>query len=183
MSIRNMAALAALVLLPLAAGAAETEHPYKNAKKGEWMEYKATVSAMGQEFTMNVKQTVVEATEKEVKVEITGSFNGIDIPKQTQTIDLTKPFNPLAAANIPGGGNPPKIEKKDSGKEKIKVGGKEYDTEWTSYKVNADVNGVKLEADLKNWIAKGIGLGGLVKQEMKSDQFTMTMELEKSGKD
>src|SRR4029078_4600563 len=100
-------------------------------------------------------------TEKEATLKVTGSFEvggmKMDIPAQEQKIDLTKPFDPTKV----GGGGPPgggeaNIEKGKEGKEKIKVGNKEYDTTWTTYKVKAKANNMEINADVKAWMAKDV---------------------------
>jgi hypothetical protein len=179
--IRRMAFVACvLALAPIAARA--EENPYKSAKKGDWVAYNMSVSAMGFDLKGAITQKVIEKDDKSLTLEVTGKINDMDIPAQKQTIDLTKPFNPLGAANFPAGANS-KVEKKESGKEKVKVGDKEYDCEWTSYKVSADAGGMKIEADVKTWSSKDVPLAGMVKMEMKSMQANVTMVMEKAGKE
>jgi hypothetical protein len=178
MSFRKLALVLALVLVPLAARAEDKEHPYKNAKKGDWIAYKMTTSVMGNNIEGTLKQTVADKDDKSVTIKITGKFMNFDVPPQEQKIDLTKPYDPSKAA--PGAENA-KVEKVDSGKETLEIGGKKYECEWVKNKIAADVNGMKFESEVKIWLAKSAPLGGMVKMEMKSKQTDMTMEMTDSG--
>ena len=105
-------------------------------------------------------------------------------PAQETKIDLTKPYDPTSTANIP---NVPdaKVEKTGNGKEKIKVGGKEYDCTWQKMKVKATRNGIEFEANATIWMAKAVPLSGVVKMAMQTKldnaDIAMTMELKEFG--
>jgi hypothetical protein len=190
MSLRLFAAATAVCLAPLAARAADDENPYKNAKVGDFATYKMETKVAGFTVAGNMTQKVTAKNDKEATVEGSGkiSLNGkdMDIPATKQTIDLTKPYDPTKVGG--GGGLPPgtdaKIEKLKDGKEKIKVGGKEYECTWTTYKMKAKAAGQEIDADLKVWMSKDIPLG-MAKMEMKADfagqAMNMTMELTESG--
>src|SRR2546423_13003 len=109
MLVRKLVALAVLAVVPLALPAAEPENPYKNAKKGEWASYKMSMKVAGQDIGGDLKQTVVEKTDKSVTIEAVANIFGQE-QKQKHTIDLTKPFDPLATAQLPPGANA-KVEK------------------------------------------------------------------------
>src|SRR5262245_28029228 len=126
---RNLLAVAVVIaLLPLAwAQEKEREdNPYRKAKVGDWVEYKMTTSVGGNNIEGKVKMTVTEKTDKEATVKSIATLNGMEIPGQETKIDLTKPYDPAKNANVPKGAEI-KTEKVDDGKEKIKVGDKEYD--------------------------------------------------------
>ena len=104
---------------------------------------------------------------------------GKDLPGQDAKIDLTKPFDPFAAAmQQKKKGN---FEKTGDGKEKIVVGGKTYDCNWMSGKVVADAGGKKFESEIKVWLSKSVPLSGMVKMEMKSSFANVQMEIVESG--
>ena len=134
-----------------------------------------------------ITQTVTAKSDKEATVKVTGSVNfggkEMDLPAQEQTIDLTKPFDPTKGANLPGGADA-KVEKGKEGKEKIKVGGKEYDATWTIYMVKAKVMDQDVDAEVKAWTAKEVP-GGMVKMTMNAtiagQKMDMTMELKETG--
>lgn len=178
---RKLVALAVLAIAPAALCAAEPEHPYKKAEKGQWATYKITGR-----FEGSVKQKVTEKTDKSVSLEATITFNGMDLPPQKRTIDLTKPFDPMTASLLPLG-NKAKAEKQESGKETVEAAGKKYQTEWTSYKVSADFMGNKLEGTMKVWLSKDAPVGGIVKTETKMSIMGNDIEggsiLDSSGKD
>lgn len=181
------AALLALVVAPIAVRAADEENPYKNAKVGDYATYKMTTKVAGLAIDGVITQKVTEVTKEEVTVKATGTVevNGkkMEIPEQEQKIDLTKPFDPTKAGNLPGGAEA-KVEKGKEGKEKVKVGGKEYDTTWTTYKVKTKAMGQEIDADVKAWMAKDV-VAGLVKMTMTAEfagqKMEMTMELTESG--
>jgi hypothetical protein len=187
MPVRLLAACA-LVLAPFAAFAADDENPYKNAKVGDYAAYKMTTKAAGLAFDGTIRQTVTEKTDKEVTVKVTGSFDFMgqkkDIPEQTQKVDLTKPFDPTKAGGQLPGGADVKAEKLKEGKEKVTVGGKEYDATWTTYKATTKVMGQEIQSDFKVWMAKDVP-SGMVKMTMTGkfagQDMEMTMELSETG--
>jgi len=190
MTVRLFAAVVAICCAPLAVRAADDENPYKNAKVGDFATYKMTMKVAGLNVGGTTTQSVTAKSEKEATVKTTGSFelmgNKQDIPEQTQMIDLTKPFDPTkvgAGGGLPAGTDV-KVEKGKEGKEKVKVGGKEYDCTWTTYTVKGKAGGQEISADVKAWMSKDMPLG-MVKMEMTADvakmKMEMTMELTESG--
>ena len=189
MTVRLFAAVLAVCCAPLAARAADEENPYKNTKVGDYATYKMSMKVANFTIAGTTTQSVTAKSEKEATVKTTGSFelmgNKQEIPEQEQKIDLTKPFDPT---KVGGGGLPPgvavNVEKGKEGKEKIKVGGKEYDCTWTTYTVKGKDNGQDITADVKAWMSKEMPLG-MIKMEMTADvakmKMEMTMELTESG--
>jgi hypothetical protein len=173
-------------LMSSAAVAADDDNPYKNAKVGDSATYNLTMKVANQELKGTVTQTVTAKSDKEVTVKVTGKIADNDIPVQEQKIDLTKPFNPGQAGP---GGLPPgvdlKVEKGKEGKEKIKLAGKEYEANWTEYKVKGKAMGIDIDMDSKVWIAKEVPMG-VAKMTMNSSiagmTVEMTMELAEPGK-
>ena len=189
MSVRLLVAAFAILCAPLAVRSADDENPFKNAKVGDYATYKMSVKFAGTSLGGTSTQSVTAKTDQEATVKTTGVFefmgNKQEIPAQEQKIDLTKPFDPT---KVGGGGLPPgtdvKVEKGKEGKEKIKVGGKEYDCTWTTYKVTGKANEQAITADVKAWMSKDLPLG-MVKMEMTADvakmKMEMMMELTESG--
>ncbi len=172
-----------LALIAISVGAAtqgqeKNDNPFKTAKVGDYVAYKMTNSVMGNKVELNMKQTVTAKNEKEVTLNTTVTFMGNALPGQDSKVDLTKPYDPAAAATANQKG---KFEKTGEGKEKIKVGNKEYDCTWMTGKVIADANGKKLESDIKAWFSQSIPLTGMVKMEMKSNVANVVIELSDSG--
>ncbi len=186
MLVRSIAVLA-LVAAPFAVRAADDENPYKNAKVGDYATYKMTTKVAGFDIAGTITQSVTAATAKEVTVKATGKVKvgdkEMDIPAQEQKIDLTKPFDPTKAGNLPGGAEA-KVEKGKEGKETIKVGDKKYETTWTTYKVKTKAMGQEIDADVKAWMSKDV-TAGLVKMTMTAEfagqKMEMTMELTETG--
>jgi hypothetical protein len=189
MTVRLIAAMLAVCIVSVATRAADQDNPYKNAKVGDYATYKMSMKLADFTIAGSTTQSVTAKSDKEATVKTTGSFelmgNKMDIPEQTQTIDLTKPFDPT---KVGGGGLPPgtevKVEKGKEGKEKVKVGGKEYDCTWTTYTVKGKASGQDITADVKAWMSKDMPLG-MVKMEMSADiakmKMEMTMELTETG--
>ena len=189
MRLRLLVALLAIGCAPLAARAADEDNPFKNAKVGDYATYKLNMKVATFNVSGTTTQKVTAKSDKEATVKVTGSIdlNGMkmDIPEQTQTIDLTKPFDPT---KVGGGGLPPgtdvKVEKGKDGTEKVKFNGKEYSGTWTQYKVKGKAMGQEINADVKAWMSKDLPLG-MVKMEMTADvanqKMEMTMELTESG--
>lgn len=184
MYVRLLSAALVACIAPIAGRAADDENPYKNVKVGDYAVYKMTTKVAGFDVAGTMTQSIVKKTDKEATVKVVANVNGMDLPAQEQTIDLTKPYDPTKA----GGGLPPNteasVEKGKEGKEKIKVGNKEYETTWTSYKVKAKTMGQDVNADVKTWMSKDVPMG-LVKMQMKMEvakmQVEMVMELTESG--
>jgi len=167
------------------ARAADEENPYKKAKEGDYATYKMTTKlAMGLNLEGTITQTVVAKTDKEVEIEVSGKVMGMDIPVQKQKIDITKPFDPTkAGANVPAGAQV-NVEKLKEGKEKLKVGTKEYETKWETYKMKMKAGGMDIEADMKVWQTPDLTIP-MVKMEMNMEvsgqKMEMQMEMTESG--
>src|SRR6476469_9359459 len=117
---KRLLSVALVVCLAPVVHGADMENPFKKAKKGDYAEYKMTTSTMGLNIDGNIKQTVVDKDDTEATIEVTGevSFMGnkMAIPAQKQKIDLTKPYDPTATANLPKGSEAT-VEKDGEGKE------------------------------------------------------------------
>lgn len=181
MKSRWLTAAVMVCLVPLVSRAADTptENPFKNAKVGDWVSYKMTTSAMGLNFDGEMKQSVTAKDDKSVTLKTTTKINNMEFPGMESKIDLTKPYDPSGAATQ--GNKNAKVEKIGDGKEKIKVGGKEYDCTWTKYKVVAEAGGIKIDSEMKMWMSKAVPLSGMVKMEMKSKLADVSMEMTGTG--
>jgi hypothetical protein len=177
MNVRLFAAVLAIAVAPFVARAADEENPYKKSKVGDFATYKMTTKAMGFNVEGTVTQTVVANDGKEATIEVGGKFMGMDIPKQTQKIDLTKPFDPTKATGPMPAGAAAQVEKLKEGTEKVKVAGKEYDTKWETYKVKMKAGGTDVEADMKVWQAKELTIP-VVKMEVSTEFNGQKMEMQ-----
>ena len=157
MSLRLIAVLV-FALVPLTARAADDENPYRNAKLGDYAKYFTHLKSPLGELKADRVQTVTAASDKELTLRTVIVANGKELPnkKPEHKLDLTKPFDPLGT----GDGSVTesyKWEKVKDGKEKVKVGGKEYDCTWTSYKaVVTGKLGTMTEGELKVWLSRDI---------------------------
>lgn len=183
MRVRLFAVALVVCTAPVAARAADDENPYKNVKVGDFATYKMTTKVAGFDVAGTMTQSITKKTDKEATIKVVASVNGMDLPAQEQTIDLTKPYDPTKVGGLPGGADAT-VEKGKEGKEKLKVAGKEYETTWTTYKVKAKANGQDIAADVKTWMSKDVPMG-MVKMDMKMEvmkmQVEMSMELTETG--
>lgn len=181
MRVRMLAGLIAMLgFVPLLSA---DDHPFKSVREGDWIEYKMTSKLLPQ--AMMTKQTVSSKTDKEVTIRVESTMGGAKQPPEETKIDLTKEFDPikmLQGKDSPVSGE---FKKGNKGKDKVKVGGKDYDANWTEAELIADAMGQKVNTKIKIWQAKDAPMGGIVKMDMtmtiKDQTFEMNMELTGSG--
>ncbi len=156
------------------------DNPFKTAKEGDWAEYKVAAISMGSPLDTKLKWTVAANDGMNVTLKATVIEGKIDVPGPEIKIDLSKAYNPASTAGLPAEAIST-IDKVETGKEKIKVGGKEHDCTWTKYKVTGSVMGMDTESELKVWTSKDAPLSGMVKLEMKNKHVEFAAELTGSG--
>ena len=174
-----MCSLFTTVLLACFVQAADEENPYKRANVGDWVEYKMT----GPNCSGRTKMTIVAKDDKEVTYDVaaTFSFPGREMvaPVQKIKVDLTKSYDPIMAANLQRTGVT--FQKQGEGKEKIKLGEKEFETKWTKVQSTSTTNQFTTVTEHKMWFSKAVPLSGLVKMEITTSTVTTTLELIGSG--
>lgn len=154
MTFRAFVALA-IVTAPLAARAADEDNPYKSAKVGDFAKYAVKGKLGFLPLDGVVTQTVTAKSDTEATLKVVLTAGGVETPFPEQKIDLSKPLDPTKGFALPKFGSV-KLEKLKTGTEKIKVGGKEYETEWTTYKLKVAHKGVESEGDLKMWASPDV---------------------------
>lgn len=179
--------LFAVALLAYAAAgttlAADKEHPFKNAKVGDFAKYNTTLQSGGVEVKGTRVQTVTAASDKELTLRTVTEVSGKEVPNKRpdQTIDLTKPFD-ATADDFTGG---TKWEKLKDGQEKLKVNGKEYECHWTTYKpvVPGKAN-LMLTGEMKVWQCKEVPfvMKRTLTLKFNGNQLGYTTELVEFGK-
>jgi hypothetical protein len=180
--IARLLSVGLIVAFATAAQPAEGDNPFKDAREGDHVVYKVSLSIAGKRQDGKIKMSVKDRKEKDQTVTLSTTVEMSGRPPSTTDayLDLSKPYDPLTLAGINPG--EVKVEKLDSGKEKIKVGGKEYDTEWERSKVTMKLGGNDFVTEVKSWRAKNVPLGGCVKLEMTNDLYTLTMELSETNR-
>src|ERR1022692_1186428 len=160
---RRILAVALLVSSFTGVQPLDEPNPFKNAKVGQWVEYKVTSA----NIDGKTKMTIVAKDDKEATYEVAGTLSSMGkkktLPIQKLKIDLTKPYDPFSAANMKGACV--KIEKVGEGKEKIKIGGKEFNTKWIKLKATVTVNNMNAVSEYKAWFSDDVPLSGMVKVE------------------
>lgn len=173
---RSLFAVAISISLAASIQGADVENPYKKAAVGDWVEYRMT----GPNMEGKTKMTIVAKDDKEVSYEVAATFNGQTAPLQKLKIDLTKSYDPIAAANMKA--NNVKIEKVGEGTNKIKVGEKDYGTTWTKLKSTTTVGDISIVSDYQMWFSKDVPLSGLVRMDTTTSTITTRVELIGSGR-
>jgi hypothetical protein len=165
------------LLLSFAASALsqELDQPLKKAKVGDYAVY----TSSGNQVTMTMKVEVTEVKDMKVTVRTTSTVNGNDLPPTEQVYDLTKKFDPTEALKQKN--KDLKVVDTGTGKETLKVGGKEYPCEWRSNTVTASVNGQEYVSQSKVWICMDGPVYGLVRTETTVMGQVYLMELKEAG--
>jgi hypothetical protein len=154
-----------LVVAPLTAGAADDDNPFRRVKVGDSATYKLTTTgAVPSDGTAT--RTVTARSDTEVTVKTVVKITGGQAQESEEKIDLTRPYDPLTVPALPGAGV--KLEKVKEGTEKVKVGGREYDARWTSYKVSGKLNGLDVTGEVKVWLSRDVPLA-LVKVQTTAE--------------
>jgi hypothetical protein len=166
----------AVALAPVVARA-DDEHPFKNAKVGDYATYKMTVKAGNTSLTGTMTWRVTAKSDKRATLAATLTINGMDVEAEEQ-VDLTKPFNPLTGSSLEKGFEG-KVEKVKEGREKLSLGGKAYDTTWTAYQMKGKAEGVAIDGEVRYWWSKEVPVG-FAKMELvaKADGMAMTTTVE-----
>jgi hypothetical protein len=160
-------------LAPLTApGQEKIDNPLKNAKLGDFADYKVTLKADGRISEVIMKKKVIAKSDTEVTLNITASEMGKSRSPEEEKVDLTKPYNPLGVM-----GRAHKFEKTGEGKEKLKIGDKTYDCNWITGKQDRPEAPVGVP-DVKVWYSQSVPVMGIVKVEFKT---IFVMELTDSG--
>lgn len=162
-----------------ASQAADEENPFKKAKEGDWVSYKMNTLTMGMNIDCELKMTITAKSDKEAVQKTTVLENGKELSGGDLKIDLTKPFDPSKPMDPKS--KDAKVDKLDEGKEKVKIGTKEYDCTWVKVKSVNKIGGKDNTSEIKVWTSKTAPLGGIVKMEMKSEITNLTLELKDSG--
>jgi hypothetical protein len=182
MRLSLLVAFIAAAAVPAARGQDPADHPFRGAKVGDFATYALTMKVGTFETKGTVTNTVTARTEKAVTVETTGKLNGADATPKSQTIDLTKPFDPAAAGLAANGAKgDTKVEKLAEGREKLTLGGKSYEAAWTTLKVTVKSAAGETPVDMKVWVGKDVPFG-LAKMEMSGmvAGMPMTVQLEQT---
>jgi hypothetical protein len=174
MSIRSITVALTLLVVPVVARTAENDdfNPYKNAKVGDFATYKVNTKVGPLTLPGMMTQSVTAKSEKEATLKVLSSINGMDLPSPPQTVDLTKPYDPTKGFTSGFEGT---IKKTKDGKEKVKVIGKEYEANWTSYDLEGKMSGMDIKANIKIWLSKEVTLG-VAKLEMTAEMKTQNAE-------
>lgn len=177
-----------IAMLPNFAAAQEkktnAEHPYAKAKVGDWVTYASTTDVMGMKFESTITTRVTAKDDKSVTLKTGGknTFMGMtmDLPESETKVDLTIPFDPNPTPVPKDKKDDIKVEKVSDGKEKLKIGGKEYECTWTKSKYTAKADGKEIVTESTIWMSKDVPFN-MVKMETKFEGGGSKMELKEFG--
>ena len=162
--------LCTLVLYGGGINAAE-ENPLKNAKVGDWAEYKMTLS--NENVQGKVKQTVTAKDAASVTLRMETELPRQKVQVTVGVLDLTRPYAPQQP--LPG-------EKKIAeGDETLGLGGKEYNCHWIQVEMTVESGGKKFAIGMKRWTFKD-STWPSVKTETTNQGVKTTLEFSASGK-
>jgi plastocyanin len=148
---------------------AKVENPYRDAKVGDWIEWKTNDVVM--------RHTVTARTEAKLTLRIDQTVGGKKGPPLEQAIDLKGPYPPVAKKD-PEDETKTVVEKLGSGKETLTIGGKKYDCEWTKNKTTITFKGGTEFVSVSTvWHCKDVPLGGAVRTESVVGGKTHVTEL------
>ena len=179
--ILTMVILGALLLSILTLAA---DNPLKNAKVGEYVDFKMTTDTAGTKMEMQMKQTVIAKDDVSVTLRTETTVGKQKMPPQDTKIMLNQPYEPYKA-----GLTDAVITPLGEGNENITVGGKPYACHWAKVKVVA-AKPTAVTSTTTVWSCKDVPVNGMVKMVSDStmkvngkDMNTkMTMELVAAGK-
>jgi len=154
------------LLLSFAAIAAD-EHPLKNARAGDWVQYKVTRDIGGKKSEATETQRVTKNDGKIVSFDQENKSAGtrvagdislyLDEPCEPE--DPSSPLNYVAVKNA-------KIEILGQGDETLTVNGQEYPCHWVKRKISFETGKELSEYESKVWICKAqVPLFGYVRKE------------------
>lgn len=155
---KRLAGTAALLVCLSTALAGEEDHPYKNAKVGDYAIY-----ASEGLFDRTVTKTLVSKENGYLTFRVTDSAEK-DCRYYPEFINLSKPY--------PGEDG---FEKVAEGSEKVRIAGKVYDARWISLKRGRLGN--EPPQDLKVWYCRELSLP-LLKSERTIADLRLTIRLE-----
>ena len=148
----------------LVARSADEENPYKNAKVGDYATYKMTMKVAGLDIagtsTQKRHRQVREGSHRQDdrRDRVHGEQDGDPRPGAEDRPDqAVRPDEGRRRRCRPG--TDAKVEKGKEGKEKIKVGGKEYDAPGRFTRSRARPASQDITADVKAWMSKELPAG------------------------
>ncbi len=180
----NLTKFAALaVAVALTAAVARGEDKVENPEFKGWSKYKAGTSVVlkmsteagGQKFeaTMTNKLLEVKDDKLVVETESVTKFNGMDIKAPAQKRDVAKTLDKAPMGFDAKTGKPEGTT--EEGKEKVKIGGTEYECKWYKFKSKQKLPTGEEEVEGQIWMSDDVP-GTMVKMTSKTKAGGMTLE-------
>lgn len=160
-----------------------SDNPLKNAKVGDFLEFKTVTEAMGTKTETQTKQTVVAKDDVSITLRTEISMMGMKVPPQESKIMLNQPYEPYKAGNTDAVVTP-----LGEGDETITAGGKSYACHWAKVKVVVSKPS-PITSTTTVWSSKEIPVTGVAKMitdssmevQGKTMDSRMVMELISAG--
>ncbi len=177
----KFAALAVAVALSaaVARGDDKVENPefkgWSKFKAGTSVAMKMTTEAGGMKFEINMTNKLVEVKDDKLVVETESvtKLNGMDIKSPAQKRDVAKMLGAAPKGFDAKTGKPEGTT--EEGKEKVKVGGTEYECKWYKFKSKQKLPTGEEEVEGQIWMSDDVP-GTVVKMTSKMKSGGMTME-------
>jgi hypothetical protein len=139
-----------------------------------------STSAGGNKIEGTLKMVVSGKDGKTATLKTVVTLRGAQASDKETKIDLTKPYDPFTFAGDPNEGIA-KVEKKEEARDRVTVGGREYNCLRQKVRIKAGPQAAGMEYDATLWLSNDVPLGGMVKMEMKSELFNVTLEFKETG--
>ena len=183
----KLAALAvALALSPVAFAQDKKADDKKDEKVDNleyayWAKFKAGSSSVlkmsseanGMKFSSTITTKLEEVKDDKLVLEASSvnTFNGMEIKGEPMKRDVPKQLDKALPGADPKSGKPDGTT--EEGKEKVKVGGTEYECKWYKFKQKLPAGDDEVEGQI--WMSEDVP-GRLVKMTSKTKAGSMTME-------
>lgn len=149
------------------------EHPWKDARVGDWCEHKSVLkNSKGAETVSRSRKTVIAREGDRLTVRIESWLKDKKLGSQEMKVDVGKKQESVDRS-VKGA----KVEALGKGEETIKIGDKNYVCKWSRNRTTVPIKGGSSITESKVWICSNVPMGGVVKSVTKSDTRMPRLEI------
>ncbi len=162
--LRRVIYAAAIMVLCAHFGGWAEENPWKQARLGDWCEYKTiTKNQTGTRPETVTRRTVIAKDAHAVTLKVETKVGKNSLPTREAKIDLDRPYSPYGA-KVKG----TEITKLGEGKETVKAGGISYGCSWVMIRTTLQMKTGSSISERKIWSSTDAPLDGMVKMDASS---------------